>query len=76
MVISLCFDTETTPTIASVSMAATVMARGNSRILGDADAKGVALTIVSVLTIAIIVSVNNRVNITGSFGLNILHLFT
>jgi hypothetical protein len=57
-------------------MAATVMASGNSRIVGEADAKEFALTIVTVLTMTIIDSVNKRANTAESFGLNILHLFT
>lgn len=74
-VISLCFDVVKIPTIASVSMAAAVMARGKSRIAGDADAKGFALTIVSALTMIIADSVNNRAKTIGKFGLNKLHLF-
>ena len=76
MVISLCFDAVTTPTITSASMAAAVMAKGNTGNPCDAVAKGFALTIVSALTMTIADSVNNRVNTTGNFGVNKFHLFT
>ena len=67
-----CFDTVRMPTIASVSVAATAMARGNSRIVGDVDFAEFALTIVSALMLIIAEKTNKSANIVGSFDFNSL----
>ena len=56
----------TAPTMTRATTAAAVMASGNSGIMGDVDARGLALTKDNAPTIMIADSANSNASTTGS----------